>query len=291
MRGLAGGVRGRRIVTWVRLDDGMLDNPKVARLNPLGFAMHAAGLLYSARNLTDGIVPGGVVNRLLDWHGIGYTEKADPREEMIAAFAVTAYFVVNTQLLENGIWHDVEGSEGCASSACAEAPRPRRDEFLIHDFLVYQRSKAEVLAERAKTAERVRKHRNARGNGERNEGSNTVTNGGVTGPPVPVPVPDTETSIEVSARSVADRANDITKAYYDAEPMSNFPAIRTMVRKAMRKGYPDDVIQAALLRLADDGRGVTTETLRIEIEGMPERKSRQPDRAAEIMTKAMDRDV
>jgi 5-methylcytosine-specific restriction endonuclease McrA len=72
------------------------------------------------------------------------------------------------------------------------------------------------------------------------------------------------------------RAQSITRAYAEAVPFSNFAAVMGIVRKAIRsERYSDDAIQAALLRLAADGRPVTVDTLRTELDGLPAPRSRQ----------------
>lgn len=69
-------------------------------------------------------------------------------------------------------------------------------------------------------------------------------------------------------------AQDITKAYTDEVPLSRFPAILQIVRKALlAEIYEPELIKAALLRLAADNRSVTIEALRVELEGLP--RSRQ----------------
>ena len=60
--------------------------------------------------------------------------------------------------------------------------------------------------------------------------------------------------------------------------MSNFVAIRGIVKKAIAADHTDVEIIPALERLARDGRGVTTETLRIELQGLPAQRS-QPKRS------------
>lgn len=42
---------------WLRLEDGFGDHPKVAGLSDRAFRAHVLGLLYCARQLTDGFVP------------------------------------------------------------------------------------------------------------------------------------------------------------------------------------------------------------------------------------------
>ncbi|MBO4273113.1 hypothetical protein [Microbispora triticiradicis] len=70
--------------------------------------------------------------------------------------------------------------------------------------------------------------------------------------------------------SVTQRSKRITDAYAVAEPMCKWPAINGIVIKAIKaEKWSDDEISAALLRLADEGRTVTVETLRRELAGDP----------------------
>jgi hypothetical protein len=71
-----------------------------------------------------------------------------------------------------------------------------------------------------------------------------------------------------AARTPTQRSKEITDAYSAVQPMSRWQAINGIVLTAIKAGkYGDDEIRAALLRLADDRRTVTVETLRIELEG------------------------
>lgn len=70
--------------------------------------------------------------------------------------------------------------------------------------------------------------------------------------------------------SITQRSKRITDAYSRAEPMCKWPAVNGVVMKAIKaEKWSDDEIGAALLRLADEGRSVTVETLRIELNGLP----------------------
>ena len=70
-------------------------------------------------------------------------------------------------LVNAGLWHQADGG------------------FQFHDWAEYQPTKEQIQAERAKTRERVEKHR---ANKASNDGGNGVTNGGRTGAPSrPVP--------------------------------------------------------------------------------------------------------
>lgn len=72
------------------------------------------------------------------------------------------------------------------------------------------------------------------------------------------------------------RINRLAKTYTDQVPLSNFSAVAGVVRKAVRANrYTDQQITEALGRLADDGRPVTADTLRIELEGMVRHDTRK----------------
>jgi hypothetical protein len=84
----------------------------------------------------------------------------------------------------------------------------------------------------------------------------------------------TDTPNGVSAPTEGQRINALAKRYTDLVPLSNFPAVAGVVRKAVRAGmWSEDEIAAALERLADEGRAVTTDALRYELQGFPGRQS------------------
>lgn len=51
-------------MTWVKLDDGLPDHPKVVGLSAEAFAVYVSGICYCSRNLTDGLIPRGALVRL-----------------------------------------------------------------------------------------------------------------------------------------------------------------------------------------------------------------------------------
>lgn len=109
-------------MSWARLDDAMLDNEKIVAVGPLGFALHVAGILYCARNLTDGFIPAGKVALLLDF-GRDKTSAAALLQRLIA---------------------------------CKPAPLWRfdaeRDRYEINDYLQYNPSKQQVRERQAERA-------------------------------------------------------------------------------------------------------------------------------------------
>lgn len=43
-------------MSWLRVDDGFVENPKIIELSDRAFRLHMAGLCFCARNLTDGLL-------------------------------------------------------------------------------------------------------------------------------------------------------------------------------------------------------------------------------------------
>lgn len=90
--------------------------------------------------------------------------------------------------------------------------------------------------------------------------------------------------------TVNQRARSVTDAYYEAEPLSKWPAVNAVVIRAIKDGrWPDSQIQAALLRMAADNRSVTIDALRTELNGLPPnrnggRPSTTDQRIAEIQS-------
>lgn len=101
---------------WVKIDDGILDNPKIASVGIQGFAVYVASIVFSARNLLDGFLPDSRWNLLL------------PQTEMTVA----------DDLVRVGLWEKCPGG------------------YRIHDFLKYNPSRARVLRLRARDRSRHR---------------------------------------------------------------------------------------------------------------------------------------
>lgn len=52
-------------MTWVKLDDGYPEHPKLVEAGPHALVLDIRGMAYSARRLTDGIVPAGALPALM----------------------------------------------------------------------------------------------------------------------------------------------------------------------------------------------------------------------------------
>lgn len=74
--------------------------------------------------------------------------------------------------------------------------------------------------------------------------------------------------------TVNQRSKRLTDAYAEAEPMCKWPAVNGIVKRAIEADrWPDDAIRDALLRLAKEGRSVTVDSLRTELNGLPARRT------------------
>lgn len=124
-------------MAWVKLDDHFTENPKVRPLSDRTFRLYVAGLCHCGSHLTDGVVERRFVSALLE--------------------RVTKPMV--QELVDAGLW--LEYGKG----------------FAVKDYLKYNPSREQVLAEREAAAERKRKwkEKNAGKNGDRNGVANART--------------------------------------------------------------------------------------------------------------------
>jgi hypothetical protein len=95
---------------WVNLDENFPEHPKNDSLTDGAFRLHVAGICYSNRHLTDGLIAANKVTRLV------------PR------FRQTAL----KELIDKGLWLRRD-SIGC---------------YEIHDYLQWNRSREEIESER-----------------------------------------------------------------------------------------------------------------------------------------------
>lgn len=175
-------------MSWIKLDDAILDNLKVCEVGPLGFAVHVAGIIFCARNLTDGKIPITRVGSLLDFSGvhidtanpIGLPAHGQPRS--MGGNVVDIDDIV-AAIVAAGLWHPIPGG------------------YEINDYLEYNPSKAEVMAER----DRIRQIRSEAGKAgaasklskrQANQSANGQQTDQQTGSPVPVPVPVTTKTVK-----------------------------------------------------------------------------------------------
>lgn len=144
-------------MSWFRVDDSFTDHPKVKSI-PRGERRAAVGLWtlagsYAARQLTDGFI---FTDDVID---LGCSRKDA------------------AALVRSALWH-------AHGHGCDRCPPVAVDQYLYHDWLIYQRSREQVLAERAKSAERQKKARDRAAQSQeqsrRDERRNNTVTGAVT---------------------------------------------------------------------------------------------------------------
>lgn len=86
-----------------------------------------------------------------------------------------------------------------------------------------------------------------------------------------------------AGKTINQRANEIATAYVKRVPLCNHQAVAGVVRKALNAGYADAPVWLALARLIDAERSVTADSLRIELEGPPKKRSTTDDRVAHAL--------
>lgn len=152
---------------WVKLDDRFPDHGKLADcgvIQPLCGWLYVCGLAFCNRQLTDGRIPKAHIVRLVSTCGLGVCGGDEVTPTSLAH-----------RLVQVGLWEDAG------------------DAYVVHDYLTYQPSRADVLKARAENATRVeqwrqkrpRRTRNAVGNSITNAITNAVTNGVCTDTPDP----------------------------------------------------------------------------------------------------------
>lgn len=109
-------------MSWIKIDDGFPDHPKILAAGPLGVTALLRGLCWSSRHLTDGYIPQSLQANIFEGMNGFNPEK----------------------MVECGLWEVVAGG------------------WQIHDYLDYNISKKEVVRKRKETAKRVREWRRGR---------------------------------------------------------------------------------------------------------------------------------
>ncbi|MEU2514330.1 mucin-2 [Streptomyces syringium] len=115
---------------WAKLDDGFHSHPKIIRVGNAAAGLLARVISYAGQHLTDGVVPGAVVRE----YGTG------PQITKLSAV---------------GLLH-ARGHE------CARCAQPDAGDFIVHDFLVSNPSRAKVDGDRERAADRQRQSRQVR---------------------------------------------------------------------------------------------------------------------------------
>jgi hypothetical protein len=194
---------------WVRLDDRFPSHRKVALLSDRAFRLHVSAICWCAENLTDGHI----------------SDRELPLVAHIRAIKVTA-----KQLEDAGLWDRTDGG------------------WVIHDYLDYNPSREQVIAERKKNAERQERFRRRKAGkptpppeGDRNAVSNGVTQSG-----------ETQHDSTTATRAQHDRDMSASSKYSVSERESQVSG----VRNGVTNGAPTRPVPEPLSMADVDGEGV-----------------------------------
>ncbi len=227
---------------WGKFDDKYFQHPKVRRLSPLARLLDMAGILYCSRQLTDGLV---IRNDVL----------------LVAAEAgIEEYRGLVAELVEVGRWEpDAQG-------------------YRIHDYLDYNPSRAQVMAEREAAKERMSRHRSGGCSGERTGEQDGERSGERTGernadlrqcsgertPPSRIPNPESHDSRSPASRAPARppareaAAGPATQPPPGREPPDPTPTepMTEEVKAILRVTSPDDrlTVEGAIGQWRRNGR-------------------------------------
>lgn len=185
IQGLTGGHAAiTRIITmaWVRIDDEFYHHPKVVKAGPLGIAMQVSALCYCNKYLTDGFIPISAIPSLLNLDGIRMRMWSN---ETFVGGEDAEWKLIVDDLVDAGIWEECIGG------------------YKIHDYLDYQPSRSQVIAERDANIKRQNKWRrnNAVTNAVTDE-NNGVSNTAPNPNPNPKPlIPDANASGTAAAQT------------------------------------------------------------------------------------------
>lgn len=266
---------------WFKVDDGLHKSRKRIRLGRTIEGMAALGLWthlgsWSADELTEGFVSDSDIEYLAPKIG----QRLAKRLEAVGLFERVTRDDVTGWYFHD--WDDFQPSkEEVLADRAANAARQKR---------FRDKAKAARLAAAQDTSEPEGDAASEpKGNAVSNAVTNAATNAAVT-PSVTVPPtrPDptyirttnqqpsvvAQPAPSVQARATVftptQRSKTITDAYAVVEPMSKWPAVNAIVLRAIKAGrWSDNEIQDALLRLAEDKRPVTVDTMRVELDGLP----------------------
>jgi hypothetical protein len=254
----------------VRISIDLPTNPKLAALNnPVAAWAYVVSVTNCGASSSDGHFVMALVLRIA-----GATKKA------------------GMALVKQGLWH-LPGHD------CARCPQPEPGNAFLHDFLLHNRSAADVKKLTEKRRDAGKAGAAARwANGKKGVAKPMASAMAsaeqmlwqMDGKPMaeerreedkrptaPTALPATRALAVVPdppTLTTNQRSKAITDAYAAVEKLCKWPAVNAIVIKAINaEKWSDDEIRDALLRLAADNRTVTVDSLRVELTGPPKTKA------------------
>jgi len=181
-------------MAWIKVDDSFYDNDKMLAAGTIGRDLYWHGMAYCNRNLTDGLIPKGRAQSLVDFTGTAVLVGPGGVDgQGCAPIAVE-------RLLEADLWHE----DGHDCPTCIQ-PGPRH--YIVHDYLKYQFSKAQIEEKSEANKKRVDawRRRNTDGNAVGNALHTPLLTEHVHGNPNPTPPPISTSPLVAKEGEVALR--------------------------------------------------------------------------------------
>ncbi|MFG2412332.1 mucin-2 [Streptomyces goshikiensis] len=144
-------------MSWFKVDDTAHSHRKLRSAGAAAIGLWTLGGSYAGQYLTDGIVHAHFVK----------TTGTPPQV---------------ARLVKAGLWHPA--GHTCTGSRCRV--QPDEGDFLMHDYLEYNRSRAQVLAERDRAAEKKRKQRAGAANPDGIESDSSANRDGIEEESIPI---------------------------------------------------------------------------------------------------------
>ena len=120
---------------YLNTDDEFPEHPKVDALSDGAFRLHVSGMHFCAKTTSDGHLPASRVPRLTPNYKPGHLN----------------------ELVRRGLWH--KGGEGCGTDHC---PAGEPGEYVVHDFLEWNKPAAWWEERRKAETERKAEYRRKR---------------------------------------------------------------------------------------------------------------------------------
>ena len=162
-------------MSWVKIDDGFVEHPKIAKVGMIGAWLQLQALCYANRNLTDGFIPTAIAESFMRFGTIRVDDETAVQWTVGEHSGMQGLDLPDVpwpaKMVEAGLWEAVPHG------------------YLIHDYSEYQPTKEHVLAERAKWATYKAKRRAPKMSTVDSTQDSTVESTGCPRSPVPVPVP------------------------------------------------------------------------------------------------------
>lgn len=265
--------RDRR--TYIKLHDGMPEHPKVDGLSDKAFRVLIETWCWCARNLTDGYIPLATWRKRCPARVSKELVAAGLVEEAADGVQMHDYLQHQTSRAQVEHVREVRSQAGKRGGRPRKPPTAKANGNQVASPAGGESGGAEPgghQPNRNQLASGLTSNAEARPEAEKTQKTEdrrtTETPDGVsaaTSRSAARPIP--------AGTNVA--AQRITRVYYEREPLSKFPAVMAVVKRALAAGrHSEDQITAALLRMADEGRTVTVDALRTELDGFPASRGR-----------------